>query len=168
MGRIQRRHGRALPAQNREMLPTYDGTDELSREFARSLFSMFPAWEGLARIVNDEKMGGNFIELDVKQAGTDRLLHLSTADAEMTIGFEHWHTHVGPFLGIDTVESVATAMNIVEDFVAERTVVKIVHRDGVWIRSSLEYLVAPGEPEPRSTTKVFSWRRTYDAIIEIP
>jgi len=129
---------------------------------------VFPEWEAFAKIVNDKKAGTNFIEVDVKQEGTDRLLQLSTADDEITIGFEHWHTHVGPFLGIDAVESAATAMNIIEDFVAERTVVKVIHRNGVWIRSSLEYLVAPSEPEPHSTTKVFSWRRTHDDIIETP
>jgi len=136
--------------------------------FVRSLLSVFPEWEAFAKIVNDKKAGTNFIEVDVKQEGTDRLLQLSTADDEITIGFEHWHTHVGPFLGIDAVESAATAMNIIEDFVAERTVVKVIHRNGVWIRSSLEYLVAPSEPEPHSTTKVFSWRRTHDDIIETP
>jgi hypothetical protein len=147
-------------------MPTYEGIDELSWEFARSLFTVFPAWESLARIVKDEKTSNNFVEIDVNQDGTDRVLHLSTADDEITIGFDRWHTHVGPFLGLNTAESVATAMNIVEEFVAEKTVVKVVHRDGAWVQSSMEYLVASSEPEPHSTTQVFSWRRTHDAVIE--
>jgi len=93
---------------------------------------------------------------------------LSTADDEITIGFEHWHTHVGRFLGIDTTESVATAMTIIENFVAERTVVKISYRDGVWLKSSLDYVVAPSEPEPHSTTEVLSWGGTYDETIQTP
>jgi hypothetical protein len=153
--------------QNEEVL-IYDGMDELSQDFARALISAFPNWERLAKAVNDDKTGANYIEVDLPQEGTDRLLHLSTADDEITIAFEHWHTHIGPFLGIDTAESVATAITIIESFVTEQAVVKVSHRDGVWIESSLEYRVAPSEPKPHSTTQVFSWRRTYDETIETP
>jgi len=146
----------------------YDGMNEISQGFARALFSAFPNWEHLARVANDDKTGANHIEVDVAQDGTDRLLHLSTADNEITIGFEQWHTHVGPFLGITMAESVATAMSIIEDFIAERAVVKVTHRDSAWIVSSLEYVVAPSEPIPNSSTKVFSWRRTYDDIVQAP
>jgi hypothetical protein len=146
-------------------MPDFDGI-ELSQAFARALFSVFPKWEGFAKIVKDEKTGANWIEVDIGQDGTDRVLHLSTADDEITIGFEVWHTHVGPFMGINTAESVATAINIIVDFVAEKTVVKVAHRDGAWVRSSLEYIAAPSEIEPNSTTKIFSWRGSYDDIIE--
>ena len=132
------------------------------------MFSAFPNWKRLAKVVNNDKTGASYIEVDIPQEGTDRLLHLSTADNEITIAFEHWHTHVGRFLGIDTAKSVATGITIIESFVTEQAVVKVSHRDGVWIESNLEYRVAPGEPEPYSTTEVFSWHRTYDQTIETP
>jgi hypothetical protein len=154
-------------AQNREM-PVYEGMDELSQDFARALFSAFPNWEPLAKSVKDGKTGASCLEVDVEQERTNRVLHLSTADDEITIGFEQWHTHVGRFLGIDTTGSVAMAMTIIENFVAERTVVKLSYRDGVWLRSSLENLAAPSEPEPHSTTEVLSWGGTYDETIQTP
>jgi hypothetical protein len=151
--------------QNREVL-AYDRMDELSQGFGRALFLAFPNWERLAEDVKDEKTGAHYIEVDVPQEGTDRRLHLSTVDKEITIAFDHWHTHVGPFLGISTAESVATAITIIESFVTEQAVVKVSRRDGVWIESSLEYLAAPSEPKSHSTTQVFSWLRTHDQTIE--
>lgn len=139
--------------------------DELSQGFGRALFRAFPNWEPLAKDAEDEKTGGHYIEVEVPQAGSDRGLHLSTADNEITISFDHWHTHVGPFLGIGTTESVDTAMMIIESFVAEQSVVKISRRDAVWIESGLEYLAAPSTSKPNSTTQVLSWRCTYDQTI---
>ena len=149
-------------------MPIYERMDELSQDFSRALFSAFPAWEQLAKSVKDGKTGASYIEVDIEQEGTNRVLHLSTADDEITISFEQWHTHVGRFLGIDTKESVAMAMTILEGFVNEQTVVKISYVDGVWRESSLEHLVAPSEPKPHSTTEVFSWLGTYDETIETP
>jgi hypothetical protein len=153
--------------QNREVL-AYDKMDQLSQGFGRALFLAFPNWERLAKDVEDEQTGGHYIEVDVPQEGSDRQLHLSTADDEITIAFDHWHTHVGPFLGISAAESVHTSMAIIQSFVTEQTVVKISRRDGVWIESSLGYLVAPSPLKPNSTTQVFSWRCTYDQTIETP
>lgn len=152
---------------DREML-AYDKMDQLSQGFGRALSLAFPNWERLAKDVEDEKTGGHYIELEVPREGSDRRLHLSTADNEITIAFDHWHTHVGPFLGISTAEAVDTSMAIIESFVTEQTVVKICRRDGVCIESSLEYLAAPSPRKANSTTQVFSWRCTYDQMIESP
>lgn len=143
----------------------YDGLNELSREFARALFTAFPDWEPFARIVSDDTTGTDHLEVEIKQDGTDRVLHLSTVDNEITIGFDRWHTHVGPFLGLTTPESVAGAMTIIETFVTEQTVVKVSYQDGVWTGSSLQYLADPGAPEPHASTEVYSWRRTYDETL---
>ena len=151
-----------------EKVSCYGNMDELSQGFGRALFRAYPTWEPLAKEAEDEKTGSHYIEVEVPQEGSDRRLHLSTADNEITIAFDHWHTHVGPFLGIDAAESVDTAMTIIESFVTEQTVVKISHRDGVWIESSLEYLAAPSPPKPNSTTQVLSWRCTYDQTIVNP
>lgn len=151
--------------QNRKVL-TYSKMDELSRGFGQALFMAFPNWERLAEDIEDEKTGARYIEVDVRQEGTNRRLHLSTADNEITISFDYWHTHVGPFLGISAAESVTTAIAIIDSFITEQAVVKVSRRDGVWIESSLEYLAAPSDPKPHSTTQVFSWRRTYDQTIE--
>lgn len=106
--------------QNREVL-AYEKMDQLSQGFGPAVLLAFPNWERLAKDVEDENTGCRYIEVDVPQEGSDRPLHLSTAD-----------------------------------------------NDGVWIESSLEYLVAPSPPKPNSITQVFSWRCTYDRTIETP
>jgi hypothetical protein len=139
--------------------------DDLSKAFALALFLRFPEWEVNAVSERDEKMDANHLQIRAPQEGTGRFLYLSTADNEITIGFDYWHTHVGPFLGLNTQECVAQAMTIIESFISEETVVTVCRRDGVWIRSGLEYLAAPSEPTPNSTIEFFSWRRTHDKTI---
>lgn len=147
----------------------YDKMDELSEAFGRALFLAFADWEPLAIDIGDEKSDARHMEVDIPQEGTDRRLHLSTAGKEITIAFDYWHTHIGPFLGISIAESVNTALSIIESFVTEQTVVRVFRRDGVWIGSGLAYRAAPPtELKPHSTTEVFSWRCTYDQTIETP
>ena len=140
--------------------------DKLSRVFCKALFSTFPEWQQFARVVRGEETAARHIEVDVPQEGTDRQLHLSTADGEITIAFERWHTYVGPFLGLDPAGSVAQAMTIIESFINEETVVTVSCRGDVWIQSGLGYPVALGPLPSQSTTQFFSWRRTHDKTID--
>jgi len=149
-------------------VPSYDGMDEISRGFAEALFTAFPDREPLARPAMDNKTGAHFMEVDVPQSGTNRFLHLSTADNEITIAFDHWHTHVGPFLGSSVVDSIGLAVSMIKAFIAEQTVVKVTRKNGSWIQSILEYVAAPSELKSGTTTRVFSWNRTYDRTIETP
>ena len=147
-------------------MPNYEALDEIGQLFARALFSEFPNWESLARFVTDQATGDSWIEIDIQQEGTDRALHLSTAKNEITIGFDGWHTHIGTFLGINVEESVATAMGIILDFIAEVRIVYVVYRAGAWLHSGFRFREMPLDPEPDTTTKIFSWRQTYDREIE--
>jgi hypothetical protein len=151
---------------NIETVLNYHELDELSLDFAKAVFSAFPDWERGARVMRNDETGLSSLEVDVVQEITGRVLHLSSIGDEITLAFEHWHTHVGPFLGIDVAESIATAMGIIKDFISEETVVTITDRGGLWIGSSLQYRAAPGEPEPNSTTRIYSWRGTYDKVVE--
>jgi len=142
-----------------------ESSDELTRRFTEALFDEFPDWRRFANPVT-ENSGNIAIEIKVPQDSTKRFLYLATTDGEITIGFDQWHTHVGPFLGISLEESVATALNMIEDFLREETVVLILERNGVRIESGLHYRAAPSSRVPDATTKVFSWKRTYDETIE--
>jgi hypothetical protein len=145
-----------------------DGTTKLSRRFAEALFAMYADWEQFARVVRDGNTDTKHMEIEVPQSGTERVLHLSTANDEVTITFDQWHTHIGPFLGISPEETVATALQIIEDFITEQTIVQISYRDGAWLESGLPYRAALGELKPNSTTRVYSWLGTYDNTIETP
>lgn len=90
---------------------------------------------------------------------------MSTENGEITIGFDEWHTHIGPFLGLDEDECVSTALGMAEAFLAEETVVTVAHRKGRWIGSSLEYVAAPSEPETNAMTRVFFGKLTHDRVI---
>jgi hypothetical protein len=149
-------------------MATEDGLDDLSMVFAKVPFSRFPAWESLVRIGGGEENGTKYLELKVPQDGTDRFLYLSTADNEITFGFDLWHTHFGPFLGLKTEDSVAQAIACIESFINQETVVTVCRRDGVWIESGLEYLVAPSALKPHSTNEFFSWCRTHDKTVNVP
>jgi hypothetical protein len=149
-------------------MESHEYPDELSLSFSMALFSAFPEWKQFEKVVKDDETGADCMEVNVPQEGTDRVLHLSTARSEITIGFDHWHTHIGPFLGIDIDQSIAQALYIIDNFVAEQTIVRIAYRDGAWIGSSLGHVCAQGEPEPLSTTKFYSWKGTYDDVTEIP
>jgi hypothetical protein len=142
-----------------------DGMGELSKASDRALFSRYPEWRRYLSVLRDEETGADYLQVEVPQEGTDRFLYLSTANGEITMGFDYWHTHVGPFLGLNIEESVAQAMTTIESFMNEETVVTVCRRDGVWIRSGLDHLAAPSEPMPNSTTEFFSWRRTHDKAI---
>jgi hypothetical protein len=72
------------------------------------------------------------------------------------------------FLGIDVAESIDTAMGVIEDFISEESVVKVTGRKGVWIGSTIEPREEPSKPKPDSTTRIFSWRGTYDEVVENP
>lgn len=145
-----------------------DKLDPLSIAFSEALFAEFPAWEALAEIVEGDDTAECHMELTVRQSGTERALLLSTADHEITIGFDHWHTHLGPFLGLDTAGSAAQAMTIIRDFINELTVATVSFRDGAWIESGLSYRAAPKAFKPDTTTNVFSWHGTYDQTVVTP
>ncbi|MBV8705754.1 MAG: hypothetical protein JO028_01105 [Acidobacteriaceae bacterium] len=70
----------------------YDNMNELSQEFGRELFLVFPDWERLAQDILDDKTGVHYLEVNIPQEGSERQLHLSTADHEITIAFDQWHT----------------------------------------------------------------------------
>jgi hypothetical protein len=149
-------------------VPTCDKLSEISQAFAKALFVTFPHWEALAKVVQVDDAKPPILELTVPQDGTDRVLYLSTADDEITVGFDYWHSHIGPFLGIETGESVEQAIGIIEAFVNEQTVVIVTYREGKWVQSSLHNVSTPPELETNSTSHIFSWKRTYDDQIETP
>src|ERR1700733_2429156 len=119
------------------IVPDPDNLSEISHAFAIALFATFPEWEPLAKAVQEDDTKPPFLEVAVPQDGTDRVLYMSTADDEITVGFDYWHDHIGPFLGIETGESVEQAIGIIEAFVNEQTVVIVTYREGKWVQSTL-------------------------------
>jgi len=142
--------------------------DELSAALVAALFEQFPEWKPFLRIVDTPGSERATVNVSVPQAHTGRALVLSTDPKQITISFDQWHTHIGPFLCVDIEGSVSTVMTMITEFVEEARVVEVVHRDGKWLHSGLCYRAVPRNPEPNATTKTYSWLGTYDNTVTIP
>ena len=142
--------------------------DEMSGAFVAELFEQFPNWKPFMRIVETPGYEWATVEFAVPQEHTGRFLTLATDDEQITIGFDLWHTHIGPFLCGDIEGSVRTVMAMITDFIDEARVVEVVHRDGKWLHSGLCYRAAPSKVEPNATTTTYSWLGTYDNTVTMP
>ena len=141
--------------------------DELSAAFVAELFDQFPEWKPFLQIVETPGSERATVEVSVPQEHTGPFLVLSTDPKQITISFDQWHTHVGPFLCTDIKGSVYTVMTMIREFVEEERVVEIVHRDGKWLHSGLCYRAVQRNPEPNATTTTYSWLGTYDNTVTI-
>jgi hypothetical protein len=136
--------------------------DELSAALVAALFEQF------LRIVDTPGSERATVNVSVPQAHTGCALVLSTDSKQISISFDQWHTHIGPFLCVDIEGSVLTVMTMITELVEEARVVEVVHRDGKWLHSGLCYRAVPRNPEPNATTKTHSWLGTYDNTVTIP
>jgi hypothetical protein len=135
--------------------------NKLSAAFADRFFSVYPEWELFAT-----KLDEGMFEVFVPQAGTDRQLWVSTQDNELTIGFDHWHEHLGAFLGLSDADAIEQTMEGVRSIVQEDLVVLISFRGGKWVKSTKRKPFEPLVIEPGGTTHVYSWRGTHDRILD--
>src|ERR1043165_2248379 len=97
--------------------------DELSAAFTSELLKRFPEWKPFMRIMAPPDSARPAVEFVVPQEHTGRALILSADPDQITIRFEQWHFHVGPFLGLDIEGTVSQAMFMITAFVDEEYVV---------------------------------------------
>lgn len=135
--------------------------NKLSTALASSLFAVYPQWESLAGY----RPGGAF-DMLVPQPGADRYLWIATQDDEITVGYDYWHRHLGPFLGLSDMDAIGQAMKDIRAIVEEDMVIMTSFRDGRWAQSMHVRATTPIVTEPGGTTYVYSWRGTYDRVVE--
>ena len=144
----------------------WNSLNELSRKFADRVFRELGEWEQYAEVLPDE--GGtqsSELEITVPQPCSERVLHISTREGEITISYGMWHAHIGSFLGISDAEAIEDALATIHRIIAEQNVVKVVYRDGKWAASSLEEVSNAVAPEAGATTTLYSWCGTYDRTL---
>jgi hypothetical protein len=134
--------------------------NELSAAFADALFLAYPEWESLA-----SNLEGGVFRLEIPQPGTDRTLWADTMDGEITVGYGYYHAHFGSFLGISNGEAVDLAISEIRAFAAEQTVVVVHFPQGNWSGSMCVDASEPIASRPGATTHIYSWRGTYDRVL---
>lgn len=116
-----------------------DSLDELSRSLADRLFGQFPEWESKAvALAVQGAIQGDVLQVTVPQPGSERVLWICTENDEITIEFGMWHEHIGVFMGISEGEAIEQALDLIQRIIDERSVVKVMYRDGKWSGSWLE------------------------------
>ena len=133
----------------------------LSAAFAECLFLAYPEWEGLAN-----NLDGGAFKVEIPQPGTDRTLWSDTQDAEITVGYDHYHAHFGPFLGLSDQESITQAMDEIRAIVQEDMVVMNSFRDGKWVQSMLGRPDKSVVTQPGGTTHIYSWLGTHNRTLD--
>jgi hypothetical protein len=77
-----------------------------------------------------------------------------------------YHAHFGSFLGLSAQEAIEQAIDELRSIVAEEIVVVVSFRGGEWTGSMCVNPSEPVAPRPGLTRHVYSWRGTYDRVIE--
>lgn len=141
-----------------------DLLDERSRRFAEALLREFPEWAPYLRRADDDdpEPGTLLVEVPPPPPGTGPLW-IDTENEEITVAFADWHSHYTAWRDEDEEASMRDALAAIREIVEERLLSVAALNGEQWRRS---WSVAPGEPvETRhgDTTRVRSWRGTYDA-----
>ena len=140
-----------------------DLLDTHSRRFAGALLHEFPEWGAYLQSSPYEGAEGTLlVEVPAPHPG-GTALWIDTENGEVTVSFAGWHEHYGTWTGETDEECTRAALDAVRDIVNERRLA-VMAMDGEQWRMS--WSVAPGdrvETRHGESTRVRSWRGTYDA-----
>jgi hypothetical protein len=138
--------------------------DEFSEAFATWLRQRRPAWLGMAKAESAS------VEIAFASPNPRAVapVWISSADEELTVGFDYTHGHFNAWMGTESDEDVfERALQFADDLVGERLVVVSGLAGGAWAGSTT---VPPGD-DPLATASVFpeadtiivrSFRGTFD------
>ena len=142
--------------------------DELSKDFADALFREFPDWRPLARVERLES-GADFLVVEVpppSTAAVDSPLVVTTQGEEVSVFFDHWHTHFGWPTEMPVPNLFEDPIIFLRELVTERIVIAVWHNGQEWRGSSahpVDDLVSkPDEFKPVSEVRIRSWRGTFN------
>lgn len=148
--------------------------DELSREFARMLFEVFPEWRGFTReeIYADGTGSGLVVEVPGPAAADVKHGLVIEVDDEVTVGFDYYHDHFDPSItyadpsvsDTDTSDDegrsgVMAALDLVKSIVSERIVIVSYFLNDEWHGSTS--MLAEELPPPRPE---YFGNRSYNRI----
>lgn len=136
---------------------------------AEPLLTEFPAWRQFARHEDDDGHSYLVIEVPVPEAANvERALLMTTANDEVTIGFDAYHSHFD-----DCVGEFEGALEFVRQLISERVAVVSWWQDEEWRGSTtVEAGAEPGFPSWASSQRVNrirvrSWNGTHNADVNV-
>ena len=145
---------------------------DFSAAASEQLFARHPEWRRYAKSEKEED-GKRFIRLEVPapaEANAISGLIVSTANDEVTVEFDYYHTHFDDMVGDGTNFGAEAALSFIEQVLAEK-VAAVSWWDGEQWRGST--LVEAGQkPQANTFTRPFnrvrvrSWRGTLNADVD--
>ena len=96
--------------------------DTFSTEVSKELFSQFPQWREFARSETADD-GTEYLVIEVPapaDSGADYGLTIDTANGEVTVGFDNYHSHFDSLVGDGEHFGTKAALAFVRQILAER------------------------------------------------
>jgi hypothetical protein len=141
-----------------------DTLDPLCTEFATYLRRRQPAWASFVTIERDSPDEPAYLALEIPPPAPDRPgAWLRCEPDEITIGYDRWHAHYGPWTVPAERGVFEAAADFLDDLLAERVAIAVTMCGEEWRGSQT---VAPGErPVPSTGERIYvrSWSGGLDA-----
>lgn len=140
-----------------------------SMKFADQLFRAYPDWRRFARIKSGAVGDGGVLVVEVPpppEAKVNYGLVITTDNDEVTVGFDHYHSHFDwPVRFDEPTEPTINPMAFIAAILAEQIAVASWWEGETWVGSAM--LSSGEEPEkfapPRAiTVRVRSWKGTLN------
>ena len=145
---------------------------DFSTRASEQLFARFPQWRQYAKS-EAEADGRPFIRVEVPApAGANARsgLVVSTANDEVTVEFDYYHSHFDDMVGDGTNVGTEAALDLVAKLLAEKVAAVSWWNGEDWRGSTL--IEAGEKPEPHDFTRPFnrvrvrSWKGTLNADVD--
>lgn len=133
--------------------------NEFSIDAAEELFAAFPEWKKLARSESAED-GTEYLVIEVPsppEAQVEHGLLINTANSEITVGFDCYHSHFDQWVGDGENFGTQAALEFIKQIVSERVAVVSWWHDNEWCGSAQSE--AGSFPEAPTWAKQSSFNR---------
>ena len=142
--------------------------NDFSRRFSDALFRRHPGWRSYAATEDGGSGEGGALVVRVPAPNpAARPLLVTTHDDEVTVAFDHYHSHFGRYSTDVEVEAFGEALRFIGDILAERVKAVSWWSGATWRGSvAVEAGAAPGQPtwtHDFDAVRVRSWAGTYDS-----
>lgn len=138
---------------------------------AAELWAAFPEWKELARVETDDS-GNQYLLIEVKSPAATCIgqgLVIDTSNDEITVSFDHYHSHFDEWLGDGDQIGTLAALEFIKQLVNERVAVASWWEGEQWRGSTQIETGSPVENPSWIDTgadlrlRVRSWNGTYNA-----
>ena len=145
---------------------------DFSTKACEQLFARYPSWRQYAKSER-EADGKPFVRLEVPApaaANARSGLVVSTANEEVTVEFDYYHSHFDDMVGNGINVGTEAALDLIEQLLTEKVAAVSWWHDEDWRGSTL--IDAGEKPQPNDFTRPFnrvrirSWKGTLNADVD--